>query len=320
MNKKVCIKYKNYDLLRIIPMQMKRDYDFKVSFLDNEFDLRMHPLFENCFYMFKKAFNTTMHEVTYHKGIQNKPPKLHLKSLAKHDQYTNFPLIELIDPVSSPEFPIPFLKIGISKNDSFRKFKNKKYYTTIDINQANVAELFLVKANFDPEKFMNKWEFFDIIYTRAPMEYLVNGKYKKAYFEPKLSSVKNGNNLFRVSTNINDDIGILVNCYFDNNIDGIKQKSFVSFYENMHYLDFLALAPIEYYYPNNMKSDRKAAYKWQLEKCSKKMDIGQLDHWSNYFKSIDKNRPKELAKLDGFSLEASIQLNNSKNITRKHFN
>jgi len=51
MSKNICIKFREYDLLRLIPMRVGDDYDFKLEFMNNEFKLRRsNPLnMENMF-------------------------------------------------------------------------------------------------------------------------------------------------------------------------------------------------------------------------------------------------------------------------------
>lgn len=142
---------------------------------------------------------------------------------------------------------VPFLKIGVSKDRSqLRQFKEKKDHIVIDTRSANVVELFIVGADFDPEKFMREWEMFDLVYTVAPMEYFVNGKLSKGFLRPKYEAIYSGNeSLFGFKTRINDQIGIMAAWYPDDNIDGSKQSSFISFYENQNYLRFMACAPVE---------------------------------------------------------------------------
>ncbi len=42
MANKVCIRYKDFDLLRIIPFPAGSEYDFKISMVGNDYELRMH--------------------------------------------------------------------------------------------------------------------------------------------------------------------------------------------------------------------------------------------------------------------------------------
>jgi len=312
MANKVCIRYKDFDLLRIIPFPAGSEYDFKISLVGNDYDLRMHALSEKWFWMpHDENFHLKDWEITYHNKKGKESSKLHLKRLAAPHDYYDFPILEMADPISNPEFPIPFLKIGVSKdNTQLRQFKAKKDHIIIDAKSANVVELFIVSANFSPEKFMRKWEMFDLLYTVAPIEYFVNGKLSRGFLGPKYRAIYSGNeSLFRFKTKINEQVGIMAVWYPDNNIDGSKQRSFISFYENQDYLRFLACAPIEYYYHNGSKSERKPAYKWQLERSQQKMDPAEYDHWKCYFEKLGSEIRRNGILQDGFSLEAVTHRN-----------
>jgi len=218
MAKKVCIRYKNFDLLRIIPFPAGSEYDFKISMVGNDYKLRMHPLNEKSFWMpHDEHFHLKNWEITYHNRKGDEPSKLHFKRLAEPHEYYDFPIVKMADPVSSPEFPIPFMKIGVLKESTqLRKFRAKKNYTVIDIGSANVVELFIVSGDFDLEEFMRKWEMFDLLYTVIPIEYFVNGKPSRGFLGPKYKAIYSGNeSLFRFKTRINEQIGMMAVWYPD---------------------------------------------------------------------------------------------------------
>ena len=312
MNSKVCIRYKDFDLLRIIPFPAGSEFDFKISFVGNEYRLRMHPLDKKWFWMPNdENFHLEDWEITYHNRKGTEPSKLHFKRIAEPKDYSKFPIQRMADPISKPEFPIPFLKIGVSKDSTqIRQFKAKKDHIVIDTKSANVVELFIVGADFDPKKFMRKWEMFDLLYTVAPMEYFVNGKLSKGFLNPKHQAIYSGSeSLFRFKTRINDQVGIMAAWYPDDNIDGSKQRSFISFYENQNYLRFMACAPVEYYYHKGSKSERKPAYEWQLERSQQRMDPAEYDHWKCYFESLESENKNSGILPDGFTLEAVTHRN-----------
>ena len=308
MANKVCIRYKDFDLLRIIPFPAGSEYDFKISLVGNDYDLRMHALSEKWFWMpHDENFHLKDWEITYHNKKGKESSKLHLKRLAAPHDYYDFPILEMADPISNPEFPIPFLKIGASKDTTqLRQFKEKKDHIIIDAKSANVVELFIVSANFSPEKFMRKWEMFDLLYTVAPIEYFVNGKLSRGFLGPKYRAIYSGNeSLFRFKTKINEQVGIMAVWYPDNNIGDSKQRSFISFYENQDYLRFMACAPIEYKYHNGSKSARKPAYKWQLERSQQRMDPAEYDNWKCYCEKLESENKNKDILPDGFSLEVA---------------
>src|SRR5690625_613217 len=218
--KKICVKYRDYDLLRIIPFSSGSDYDFKIDFLNNNYQLRMHPVDVPYFETPDKSFNLNQWSITYHKKTEGKSAKFHLKSNTKPVLYHNLPLKKITDPIISSEFPIPLMKIGVSKNDKFKSYKNKKQNYAFDIKDSNVVEIYLVGSHFDLGSFINKWEFFDFLYTIAPMEYLVNGRIVNGFKNPKLKAIYENESLLRTEVDINKDIRLLFTCYRDDNIDG----------------------------------------------------------------------------------------------------
>ncbi len=302
----VKIKYKNFDLLKIIPFPASDAYDFKIDFSENSYELRLHNLGKKYFEVPSNDFHLEKYEVTYHKKNEKNPAKFHLKSKGKQSRYYNIPLRNILDPTISPEFPIPFIKVGISNKDNFKLYKYKKKYSVLDIGNNNVIEMYLVNVKFDLDLFIHKWDVFDLIYTIAPMEYFVNGQLKNGFLIPKYNTLYELNTFRIMKININEDIALLINAYTDNNIDGIKQKSFVSIYENGEYVKYLSLAPINYFYKNGKKSEIKPAFVYQLQRCKDKFSTEDYTKWKKYFTNIQLQYKgsRQNLKLDGFSLEA----------------
>ena len=136
-NPKVCIKSGNSDLLRIIPFPVNNEYDFKISLINNDFTLRLHPESFDHFFLLPKEFDLKNWEITYHNSTLEKPAKVHLKSLTKPTRYETLPLINFADLVKTSNFPIPLLKIGFSFSDSFKTYRSKTNYCVIDIDKNN---------------------------------------------------------------------------------------------------------------------------------------------------------------------------------------
>jgi hypothetical protein len=299
-NQKVCIKSGNKDLLRIIPFPSGSEYDFKISIVNNDFKLRIHPESVEPFYITENNFSLKKWELSYHNSNDMKPAKIHLKSISKHITYLNLPINNFTNPNKSSEFPIPLLKIGFSKSDSYNTYKPKSYYKIIDLNDNNVLEVFIVPSSFDWEKFITKWGLFDLIYSIAPMEYFVNGKLR-AFSKAKLKALYVDNQYCRKLIFVNNEIALLCNFYNDTTIDGHRQKSFISVYENGNFLKYLLLAPINYYYQNNQLSPTKLAYEIQLDHIKHQITSVEYKYWQNFFYNI--NRKYGDCSLDIFSLQ-----------------
>jgi hypothetical protein len=297
---KVCIKSGENDLLRIIPFPVGEEYDFKISLVTNDYKLRMHPIGVDYFNMPSEEFQLKDWEITYHSSTQENPTKFHLKSMDTPVRYYDLPMKNYIDPIKTSEFPIPLLKIGVVKSNKFKKYKHKSTYTVIDLKEANTIEIYLVPSDFDYNEFVSKWSLFDFIYTMAPMEYFVNGRYN-GFLNAKYKTLYGDGKYFRQQVNINKDLSLFCNFYRDDALDGIKQESFVSIYENGSYLKYLSLAPINYYYKNGVKSKILPAYVRQLENNKDTMNLEEFEYWRTLFE----NYKEELKnyQLHGFSLQ-----------------
>jgi hypothetical protein len=297
---KVCIKSGENDLLRIIPFPVGEEYDFKISFVKNDYKLRMHPVGVDYFNMPSEEFQLKDWEITYHSSTQENPTKFHLKSMDSPVKYYDLPMKNYIDPIKSSEFPIPLLKIGIVDSSKFKKYKHKLAYTEIDLKQANIIEIYLIPSDFNYDKFISRWGLFDLIYTIAPMEYFVNGRYK-GFLNAKYKTLYDDNSYFRQQIKINKDLSLFCNFYRDDALDGVKQDSFVSIYENGDYLKYLSLAPINYYFKNGEKSKISPAYIRQLDSNKDKMSIEEIKYWKSLFEKY-KEEFKDYS-LNGFSLQ-----------------
>jgi len=296
-NPKACIKFNEFDLLRIIPFPAGSEYDFKINFLDNDYELRMHNRGKYDFLSPTDDFKLREWEITYHKSQKDKPCKFHLKSISKPTQYFDLPLKDIVDPIKSPEFPIPFLKLGINSSlSTYKSFRFKKDYKIIDLEKQNVLELYIISSQFNPEVFARKWSFFDLLYIAAPMEYFVSGKLKRGFINPKLNSMGETNGYRREVIEINDDIALLCNIYTDKAIDGNKQNPFVSIYENGDFLKYLALAPIE----DGSKYGKKPAYIKQLRRNKTNLTTQEYNYFREFFEKLEKETDTD--KIDGIVL------------------
>ncbi len=299
-NQKVCIKSGTRDLLRIIPFPAKNEYDFKISVINNDFKLRMHPEYSEKFYMPPNEFDLKNWEITYHNSDDRNPAKIHLKSLTLPPNYIKLPISNFANPKKTAFFPIPFLKIGFSFSDYFKVYNPKPNYEVIDLEKNNVVEVFIVPANFDLKQFISKWALFDLIYTMVPMEYFVNGKLR-AFSKAKYKAIYNDGSCFRKLFKINKEIALLCNFYRDDAVDGSKQESYISIYENGNYFKYLFLAPVNYYYTNGEISQKQIVYRRQLEMITRWASREEYLYWEDYFNQIHKQF--EDCKLDGFSLQ-----------------
>ncbi|MGM0408312.1 MAG: hypothetical protein ACQERU_10015 [Bacteroidota bacterium] len=100
---------------------------------------------------------------------------------------------------------------------------------------------------------------------------------------------------------INEEIALLCNFYYDDAVNGEKQQSYISIFENGNFLKYLLLAPINYYFKNGKESPKQLAYKLQLKRITHWASSEEYKYWENYFNQIDKKFFG--CELDGFSLQ-----------------
>ena len=101
MANRVSIRYEDFDLLRIIPIPARNEYDFEISVVGNDYELRMYPLDNKWFWMPNdENFHLKGWEITYHNKKGDEPSKLHFKRLAEPHEYYDFPIVKMADPIS----------------------------------------------------------------------------------------------------------------------------------------------------------------------------------------------------------------------------
>lgn len=194
---KVAITKNGLDVGRIIlGSECNGNYDFKLSFLDNAFEVRLIQLFHTPYIL---TMNYPSHwELTYHKSGGSKPPCVHLKHKSK-EQPDKYPKVEksyqplnlkrLAEPTVITDFPIPLFKIVVPDNISATQYLPKpQKHIVLNMNNVNTAEVYLTHASFDYGLFAQKWpslhlnlmthaiEFFatnNILYTANKMEYFL---------------------------------------------------------------------------------------------------------------------------------------------------
>jgi hypothetical protein len=301
---KVCIKSGSRDLLRIVPFPAGNEYDFKISVLRNDFELRMHPESQESFYLPPEDFDLKEWDLTYHNSTNNQPTKIHLKSCNKPYQYLPLPISNFANPQKTSFFPIPFMKIGFSPTDRYKQYKAKHTHKVVEIKADNVLEIFIVHSGFDWSSFISKWALFDFIYAMAPMEFFVNGRLR-SFSKIKMSSIYSDKIYHREMVYINEEIALLLNMFYDSAIDGKKQQPYISVYENGSFLNYLLAAPVNYYSKNGEKTPPMPAYKQQLEMIKPWASREDYAHWASFFEKINMAFANKV--LDGFSLQRYVE-------------
>lgn len=303
MDKKICIKYKDFDLLRIIPFPENQDYGFKISFLDNEYQLRIHQIDSDSYHIPGANFEIKDCEITYHNKNDQSPAKLHLKQNENdYHKYSDLPFDSVAEPNTNTYFPIPFLKLEVSSEDIFRSFKCNSDHSVIHMGDNNVLELYLTNPSFDVFDFDDQWDIFSLIYTIVPMEFFVTGKLDYPWFRPKYHAIYN-KPTFRASkfSALNNKIGCLAISY-NKNLE--TNPSNITFYENGDYLYFLLNAPTCYFYDNKQASETLPAFIRQLQRVKRQMREPDYNFWQYYLTTYRKATKSKNHKITGLAIEA----------------
>lgn len=156
--KKVAIIKNGIDIGRVIPFNRDtEEYDFKISFIQNDYEVNMYPFLSKAPKKFEMEKMVDW-EISYHRSTAFKPTIIHLKEKKKNPKYRPLPLYRLVDPTIHTEFPIPFMRLEIPLNFAGKNYKLKsKEHVVLDMDNSNVAEIYLTHSNFHYETFSQKW-------------------------------------------------------------------------------------------------------------------------------------------------------------------
>jgi len=227
------------DLLRIIPFPTRDSstIDIKISSLGNEYAVNYWALG-----LHKPKYYRSNNEITYHSSVKTekklKPGIIHEKSHNFNYRYS-FP--KVTDIQVNTEFPLPLLKLSINQK-SVKTYKKKNDHVIFNFDDESIAPINTVKIYITSKQhdknFIQKWPFFDMLWSASTIDYLVNG--------PKLSSqflkrIHNGPSvLYEMNTSF-PQFNLLLKLYFDENVT----ENTISFYENFDYVSILASTRIQ---------------------------------------------------------------------------
>lgn len=298
---KIAITKNEYDLLRIIPFNETEKNDkceFKISMLDNNYTLRLKQI--DTPYFLNLEANINDYEITYHRKQNKQPTKIHFKNIREKEDYRTFPLFNLEDPLLSEDFPFPLLLLGVSINDVFKKINKNKQYSILNLQNDNVLELFIANEKFDMEFFFKDWNIFSLLIMTLPLEYYATGKIDRNLEKMDLFLNPNKNfNLLQSTIKVSDRLNIIGNSYYDKNINGEKQKSYIQLYDNSLFLKYLSCIPMQYKFDNGKKTPIRRAYELQMESIKGKIPNAKFKHYENMFKKWHEEIERDKIKLDG---------------------
>lgn len=287
------------ELLKIIPIGNADGREFKLS-IRADIELWLFPSSYN-----NEGFNIydgldkgyiADHplEFTYHRKKDDAPTKIHFKNLKPGSKSVSLPFKSMIEPNNEEILPVPFCKIACADSTLFPELHHRDKKKVLDLNETiktvhndvvhNVAEIFLVGPSFEKnaDNFQGKWGLFYLMTTQASIE-------NNARPDPEFSIYKSkcmgeGQLLRYRYSQLTDDIAICVCTYHDANVDGVRQKSHLTFVENGNYLKFLACTPVQFKLKSKL-TEIKYAYEWQLEFNRHMLSDSEYEKWMAEFEA-----------------------------------
>ena len=145
------------DICRVI-FQRNADgkYDIKFEFMGNSYQVNSYRLFsyEPIIWNVENPQNVNM---SYHRGSDDRNVIIHLKDESKQgkEKYHTLPITRIQPPNTNQLFPIPIFKMEIPKHvaDLAGEYKAKSYHHRLEVNDANVIEVFMASDAFDIENY-----------------------------------------------------------------------------------------------------------------------------------------------------------------------
>lgn len=145
------------DICRVI-FQRNADgkYDIKFEFMGNSYQVNSYRLFsyEPIIWNVENPQNVNM---SYHRGSDDRNVIIHLKDESKQgrEKYHTLPITRIQPPNTNQLFPIPIFKMEIPKYvaDLAGEYRAKSYHHRLEVNDANVIEVFMASDTFDIENY-----------------------------------------------------------------------------------------------------------------------------------------------------------------------
>lgn len=246
---KLAIAVNGYDICRIIPLKYKDgELDLKISFLNNNYYIETRSLFSARSIPLLET-KLSKDEITYHNKNEREPVKVHIKKIENgSQQYIDLPLKRIKAPNTKQIYPIPLMKIEIPDLHDLDKYVPKKGQKVLNINQANVIELFMYNTrseqgfgssakNLSTVASCMLYLPFEFYASYNPIQKSDKGAFFFSSGEPRecLRSV-----------NLVDDIGIFAIHYYSPNIACKLDRIIAIFEENELAEDFLLMLGITF--------------------------------------------------------------------------
>ncbi len=307
-----------HELIKIIPFGSSDSVEFKmiINADINHFYWKINydcitwkdGAITMCNPLFKSYLKGTPAEYTYHRSMNGKPTKIHLKlNDTVYPLYIDIrDLSNLYEPNTTQILPIPLCKITCRDPTQFPVYhpKNKKIVSDMsqeieyNLYEHNVVEVYMIGkgSDFFHENFEKTWNLFHMMEMLLPIEYfsvpnLGNMSLKRYGME--ISGILQSH-----TQPITEDISFLICTYYSDAVAKNENTSSLSFFENGDYLKILSCTRVQYYNDlTGMKSDIRYAYEWQLDENKHLLKPMTYQFWERRFKHYARDYRKNKIKL-----------------------
>lgn len=136
------------DICRLIFIKADEGrFDLKLDFLGNSFQVQTYKLFSQRPVMWDVT--EPQNNMSYHYGKNKNPVIIHIKNenpAEGEHRYKTLPIHRIQPPNVNQLFPLPLLKIEIPDHviEDAKVYRAKSYHKAIDLEDANVLELFML--------------------------------------------------------------------------------------------------------------------------------------------------------------------------------
>jgi len=302
---KVAIVKDGFDMGRIITGSSDDgSYDFKINFLDNEYEITTVKLFEK---PSRHRFdNSNQWEITYHRSLKGKPPIIHLKHKSKEQPnryppvnriYDTLDLKRLLEPTIIADFPIPLMKVVVPKHIGAKVYKgNPKDHVLLDMEDANVAEIYLTHTDFDFDVFEEKWPTLHFNLMTNAIEFFATNDIKHTADKLQYFLPDDGVRTAAISFNMADDIKLFINIYNDNTKESLNNAIEVTFIENEMYYALLGLTTVRYPERDGSMSKPMNSFEMDLKRDSHHFGYSEKEKWRYRFNKWQELLDREIKK------------------------
>jgi hypothetical protein len=275
MPERIAVSFQGADCLRIIPISKKLDRaEVKFHFFDELFTIRKFEKNEGTggLVYYPRDYGKAEHEITYHNSnkLHQKPVLLPKnKSVEKRvpfsDEIINLFLNNLI-------VPIPICRITANTIPNKPFHKGKQHCNICLTENNNTTDVFIARKDYDFKKQADLFPMIvNFLFPITTIDYLIYGS--GFGVEPIFNKMFESNSpIHSLESSLVGEYQFFYRTYKLVNNDPFRiyskneyrENNFIEFFDNIDYLDLLAITSIAYKLTPTNTTPPKAAYEYDL--------------------------------------------------------